>query len=104
MPAWRPLFAQAESQADTVSPGLAARTRAALADLEQAWPRGTARGRDPTPICSSTTCSSSARGVSGLIDFYFACNDMLAYDLAICLNAWCFEAERVLQRHQEPGL
>src|SRR6185312_15997935 len=32
--------------------------------------------------------------VSGLIDFYFACTDFFAYDIAICLNAWCFEADR----------
>ncbi|MET0969900.1 MAG: phosphotransferase, partial [Tardiphaga sp.] len=31
--------------------------------------------------------------LSGLIDFPFACNDMLAYDVAICLNAWCFEPD-----------
>jgi homoserine kinase type II len=33
------------------------------------------------------------REVSGLIDFYFACTDFLAYDLAVCLNAWCFEPD-----------
>ncbi|MBQ5469805.1 MAG: homoserine kinase [Acetobacter sp.] len=41
--------------------------------------------------------------VSGIIDFYFACTDFLAYDIAICLNAWCFSAEgifnRVFSRH-----
>ncbi len=33
------------------------------------------------------------REVSGLIDFYFACTDFFAYDLAVCLNAWCFEGD-----------
>ena len=33
---------------------------------------------------------------SGMIDFYFACNDYFAYDLAICINAWCFEKNSVI--------
>ena len=37
--------------------------------------------------------SSSANKLSGLIDFYFACNDLYAYDVATCLNAWCFEKD-----------
>jgi homoserine kinase type II len=44
-------------------------------------------------ISSRTTCSSSNDRLSGLIDFYFACNDAFAYDIAICLNAWCFEQD-----------
>ena len=31
--------------------------------------------------------------LSGLIDFYFACNDAFAYDIAVSLNAWCFEPD-----------
>ena len=50
------------------------------------------------PTSSPTTSSSSTgrtagRSVSGLIDFYFACTDLLAYDIAVCLNAWCFEPD-----------
>jgi homoserine kinase type II len=31
--------------------------------------------------------------LSGVIDFYFAATDLLAYDVAVCLNAWCFESD-----------
>ena len=55
--------------------------------------RRACRAASSMPTSSPTTCSSSARTVSGLIDFYFACTDAFAYDLAICLNAWCFEAD-----------
>ena len=92
LPAWPGLFAAAEAQADGVAPGLAARTRAALAELEADWPSDL-----PTGVIHADLFTDNVfflrEEVSGLIDFYFACTDALAYDLAICLNAWCFEAD-----------
>lgn len=46
--------------------------------------------------CFRTTFFQNGQ-VSGLIDFYFACTDFLAYDLAICLNAWCFRDEKTFE-------
>ena len=54
--------------------------------------------------CSPTTCSSSATALSGLIDFYFACTDAFAYDLAICLNAWCFSPDGTYHRDMGAAL
>ena len=48
-------------------------------------------------------CSSWTAELSGLIDFYFAATDILTYDVAVCLNAWCFEPDFSLQRHQGAG-
>ena len=42
--------------------------------------------------------------LSGLIDFYFACTDFYAYDLAICLNAWCFEPDGAFNVTKSRGL
>jgi homoserine kinase type II len=90
--AWAPLFAQAETQADTVSDRLAERTRRELDFLAGAWPAGLPSGVIHADLFTDNVFFIGPE-VSGLIDFYFACTDSFAYDLAICLNAWCFETD-----------
>lgn len=89
---WRPLYEAARERADTVTPGLAAATAEALDSLEAAWPRGLPQGVIHADLFPDNVFFLGPR-LSGLIDFYFACTDALAYDLAVCLNAWCFETD-----------
>ena len=89
---WRPLAEQAGAAADTVSPGLAARVAAEIAVHEAGWPQGLPSGVIHADLFPNNVFFIRDT-LSGLIDFYFACTDALAYDLAICLNAWCFEAD-----------
>ncbi len=90
--AWPRLFATAGARADDVSPGLAAATEAELAFLRDRWPKTLPQGVIHADLFVDNVFFLGDR-LSGLIDFYFACTDAFAYDLAICLNAWCFDAE-----------
>ena len=90
--AWPGLFAQAEGRADEVSAGLAGRTREALAEIAADWPRDLPGGVIHADLFTDNVFFIGPK-LSGLIDFYFACTDAFAYDLAICLNAWCFESD-----------
>jgi homoserine kinase type II len=94
---WPALFAAAEPQADRVAPGLAERTRRELAHLEAAWPAGLPSGVIHADLFTDNVFFMG-EAVSGMIDFYFACTDAFAYDLAICLNAWCFEPDGSFNR------
>lgn len=89
---WRPLFEQAGERADTVAPGLSALIADELAVLEARWPSGLPGGVIHADLFPDNVFFTDGR-LSGLIDFYFGCNDLLAYDVAICLNAWCFEPD-----------
>lgn len=90
--AWPQLFAPLHFCADDVEPGLAAAIAAELAFLKTSWPRDLPRGIIHADLFPDNVLFLGEE-VSGLIDFYFACTDDFAYDLAICLNAWCFEPD-----------
>jgi homoserine kinase type II len=90
---WRPLFESAAARADEVQPNLRAFLAAELDYLESnVWPKHLPSGVIHADLFPDNVFFLNDR-VSGIIDFTFACTDMLAYDIAICLNAWCFEAD-----------
>jgi len=90
---WRKLVAGARPRADEVQPGLGDEIARELDFLELRWPKHLAAGVIHADLFPNNVFFLGDR-LSGLIDFYFACNDFLAYDVAICLNAWCFESDR----------
>jgi homoserine kinase type II len=89
---WPPLFQEAEARADEVAPHLRAESAAELSFLQEHWPQGLPGGVIHADLFNDNVFFLGEK-LSGLIDFYFACNDALAYDLAICLSAWCFEPD-----------
>jgi homoserine kinase type II len=89
---WKHLFESCRERAHEVRAGLAEELGAELAELERLWPHHL-----PTGIIHADLFPDNVffrhEQLSGVIDFDFACTDFLAYDLAICLNAWCFESD-----------
>ena len=87
---WRPLFDGSRRHADEVAPGLAGELQSEIDFFEANWPNDLPRGVIHADLFPDNVFFLGDR-LSGLIDFYFACNDALAYDVAVTLNAWCFE-------------
>lgn len=89
---WRNLYNRNAEQADQVMPDLAREIEQELDRLDSAWPSGLSAGIIHADLFPDNVFFQNG-DLTGLIDFYFACNDFHAYDLAICLNAWCFESD-----------
>jgi homoserine kinase type II len=89
---WRPLYEHCRARANEVQRDLEPLLAAELAHLEAAWPGNLPQGVIHADLFPDNVFFLGNK-LSGLIDFYFACTDALAYDVAVCLNAWCFESD-----------
>jgi len=90
---WRPLFNLCQARCAEVRGDLGGLVGTELDYLEANWPTDL-----PSGVCHADLFPDNVffigEKLSGFIDFYFACNDALVYDLAVCMNAWCFERDR----------
>jgi len=94
---WRRLFEACRDRAHEVSP-------AREIDLvERGWPKDLAIGTIHADLFPDNVFFLQDR-LSGMIDFYFACTDAYAYDVAVCLNAWCFEPNLAFNATKARGL
>jgi homoserine kinase type II len=92
VPGWRPLYESTAGLADSVQRDLGRAIAAELDHCEKCWPHDLPSGVIHADLFPDNVFFLGNQ-LSGLIDFYFACTDAFAYDIAICLNAWCFEAD-----------
>jgi homoserine kinase type II len=90
---WRSLYQSCCERANEVQRELKQFLATELAHLEERWPTDLPQGVIHADLFPDNVFFLGNK-LSGLIDFYFACTDALAYDVAVCLNAWCFESDQ----------
>ncbi|MGA0608131.1 homoserine kinase [Phenylobacterium sp. VNQ135] len=90
--AWAPMFESLHAAAEGLKPGLAKVIAQDLESLAQRWPKGLPQGVIHADYFPDNVFFQGGK-FAAAFDFYFACNDALAYDIAVALNAWCFEPD-----------
>lgn len=89
---WREAAEELGERLDEIEPGLAATVAERIEAVSANWPSGLPRGTIHADLFPDNVLMLGDR-VTGLIDFYFACTDYFAYDLAVLHAAWCFPAD-----------
>ena len=89
---WQPLLNSVGNRADEIAPKMQNMAQTQLSSILAAWPQDLPRGIIHADLFPNNVLFIGDT-LTGVIDFYFACEDILAYDIGICLNSWCFEAD-----------
>lgn len=89
---WRPLLSSIGEDANILAKGMYDTINGLLEQILQSWPNDLPRGVIHADLFPNNALFVGDK-LTGLIDFYFACEEILAYDVGICLNSWCFEAD-----------
>jgi homoserine kinase type II len=91
---WKTLAMATMQKAGDVIPGLAKTIADEIYYLEEVWPFALPRGVVHADLFPDNILFDGDE-IGGVIDFYFSCTDFYAYDLAIIINAWCFDTAGV---------
>ena len=89
---WEVLLGKIGKAADTVTDGLFNEMTEIFQTVKSRFPTDLPQGVIHADLFPDNVFFSGDE-LSGIIDFYFACNDALVYELAVCLNAWCFDQD-----------
>ncbi len=89
---WRPMWNQCIEAHPDMDAALLEEVETLLSLLEKSWPDNLERGVIHADMFPDNVFFLAGK-LSGIIDYYFACTDAYAYDVAVCLNAWCFEKD-----------
>ena len=89
---WHDLAARCGDDLDAIAPGLKRRIAAELSWLDAHWPHDLPRSVVHADLFPDNVLMRGD-GVGGMIDFYFACTDIRAWDLAITHAAWSFDSD-----------
>ena len=87
---WESIFEKTIKQKIDLDESIIKKTKNYLNFLKDKWPKNLPQGIIHADLFPDNIFFTNNK-VSGIIDFYFACNDFFAYEIAICINSLCFD-------------
>jgi homoserine kinase type II len=90
---WRNLFNSIKDQCTKIDKDLPKLIETNLVDVEKNWPKNLPSGIIHADLFNDNIFFQNEK-FSGIIDFYFSCNDFYSFEIAICFNALCFDGQK----------